>query len=170
MNDAAAHPSLTARLTAEGEREWGAGATGTGLLSTVARDAVELFTGVYAHRIRTCGADDCRLLFVDTSRPGKRRWCSMERCARAGRPRRRPVDQTIRWARISIAPDGFSSGQKRGTMPHIPYAPTPYSRPGRCSFFPFTGPSRTTCAGAAADGMTVAPEGPGVIAVSWKHS
>ncbi|NEE48667.1 CGNR zinc finger domain-containing protein, partial [Streptomyces sp. SID8455] len=30
--------------------------------------------------IRTCGADDCRLLFVDTSRPGKRRWCSMERC------------------------------------------------------------------------------------------
>lgn len=80
VNDAAAHPPLTARLTAEGERAWVAGATGTGLLSTVARDAVELFTGAYAHRIRTCGADDCRLLFVDTSRPGKRRWCSMERC------------------------------------------------------------------------------------------
>ncbi|MFE2291048.1 CGNR zinc finger domain-containing protein [Streptomyces sp. NPDC059452] len=80
VNGAAAHPPLTARLTAEGAREWAAGATGTGLLSTVARDAVELFTGAYAHRIRTCGADDCRLLFVDTSRPGKRRWCSMERC------------------------------------------------------------------------------------------
>ncbi|MEW1614106.1 ABATE domain-containing protein [Streptomyces sp. NPDC088744] len=80
VNDAAAHPPLVARLTAEGQREWGPGATGTGLLSTVARDAVDLFTGAYAHRVRTCGADDCRLLFVDTSRPGRRRWCSMERC------------------------------------------------------------------------------------------
>ncbi|WP_411080049.1 CGNR zinc finger domain-containing protein [Streptomyces sp. cmx-18-6] len=80
LNDAAAHPPLTARLTGEGAREWAPGATGTGLLSTVARDAVDLLTGAYAHRVRTCGADDCRLLFVDTSRPGKRRWCSMERC------------------------------------------------------------------------------------------
>lgn len=81
VNDAAERPPLTARLAADGGREWSAaGATGTGLLSTVARDAVDLFTGAYAHRIRTCGADDCRLLFVDTSRPGKRRWCSMERC------------------------------------------------------------------------------------------
>ncbi|WP_257142063.1 ABATE domain-containing protein [Streptomyces sp. sk226] len=80
LNDAAAHPPLTPRLTADGTWAWGPGGTGTGLLSTVARDAVDLFTGAYAHRIRVCGAHDCRLLFVDTSRPGKRRWCSMERC------------------------------------------------------------------------------------------
>ncbi|MFI1222922.1 MULTISPECIES: CGNR zinc finger domain-containing protein [unclassified Streptomyces] len=80
LNAAAAHPPLTARLTAAGGREWAPGGTGTGLLSTVARDAVDLFSGAYAHRIRSCGADGCRLLFVDTSRPGKRRWCSMERC------------------------------------------------------------------------------------------
>ncbi|WP_435836086.1 CGNR zinc finger domain-containing protein [Streptomyces anulatus] len=80
LNDAAAHPPLVARLTAGGDREWAPGGTGAGLLSTVARDAVELFTGAFAHRIRTCGADGCRLLFVDTSRPGRRRWCSMERC------------------------------------------------------------------------------------------
>ncbi|MFD0420429.1 CGNR zinc finger domain-containing protein [Streptomyces parvus] len=80
LNDAAARPSLTSRLTVGGERSWTPGGTGTGLLSTVARDAIDLFTGAYAHRIRTCGAHDCRLLFVDTSRPGKRRWCSMERC------------------------------------------------------------------------------------------
>ncbi|MFF0331685.1 CGNR zinc finger domain-containing protein [Streptomyces fimicarius] len=80
LNDAAAQPPLTARLTADGGRAWAAGGTGTGLLSTVARDAVDLFTGAHAHRIRACGAHDCRLLFVDTSRPGKRRWCSMERC------------------------------------------------------------------------------------------
>ncbi|WP_411978141.1 CGNR zinc finger domain-containing protein [Streptomyces anulatus] len=80
LNDAAAHPPLVARLTAGGGREWAPGGTGAGLLSTVARDAVELFTGAFAHRIRTCGAHGCRLLFVDTSRPGRRRWCSMERC------------------------------------------------------------------------------------------
>ncbi|OLO31549.1 zf-CGNR multi-domain protein [Streptomyces sp. MNU77] len=80
LNGAAAHPPLAARLTAGGDREWVPGGTGAGLLSTVARDAVELFTGAFAHRIRACGAHDCRLLFVDTSRPGRRRWCSMERC------------------------------------------------------------------------------------------
>ncbi|MFH9294262.1 CGNR zinc finger domain-containing protein [Streptomyces sp. NPDC017520] len=80
LNGAAAHPPLTARLTPGGGREWAPGGTGTGLLSSVARDAVELFTGAFAHRIRTCGAHGCRLLFVDTSRPGRRRWCSMERC------------------------------------------------------------------------------------------
>jgi predicted RNA-binding Zn ribbon-like protein len=80
LNDAAAHPPLAARLTVGGDREWAPGGTGTGLLSTVARDAVDLLTGAYAHRIRACGAHGCRLLFVDTSRPGRRRWCSMERC------------------------------------------------------------------------------------------
>ncbi|WP_431965125.1 CGNR zinc finger domain-containing protein [Nocardia sp. bgisy134] len=33
-----------------------------------------------AARIRACTADDCGLLFIDTSRPGHRRWYSMERC------------------------------------------------------------------------------------------
>lgn len=80
LNGAAAHPPLAARLTPGGDRGWAPGGTGAGLLSTVARDAIELFTGAFAHRIRTCGAHGCRLLFVDTSRPGRRRWCSMERC------------------------------------------------------------------------------------------
>ncbi|MFD0786561.1 CGNR zinc finger domain-containing protein [Micromonospora azadirachtae] len=30
--------------------------------------------------MRECGAHNCHLVFVDTSRPGQRRWCSMERC------------------------------------------------------------------------------------------
>lgn len=52
-------------------------------------------------------------------------------------------DQAIRWARISIAPAGFSRGQKRGTSPHMPYAAKPFSRPIRPSPFdvPATGPS-----------------------------
>jgi len=42
--------------------------------STIAADAVELILGERRSRIRTC--PECRLVFVDTSRPGKRRWCS----------------------------------------------------------------------------------------------
>ncbi|MFG3037923.1 CGNR zinc finger domain-containing protein [Streptomyces sp. NPDC048330] len=80
LNTAAAGTPLAALVAADGTRAWAPGATGTGLLATVARDAVELFTGAWADRVRTCGADDCALLFVDTSRPGRRRWCSMDRC------------------------------------------------------------------------------------------
>lgn len=81
VNAAAAEPPLTPLLdpAASGGRRWEP-ASGRRLLSTVARDAIDLFTGPYAHRIRECGADDCFLIFVDTSRPGKRRWCSMGRC------------------------------------------------------------------------------------------
>lgn len=31
-------------------------------------------------RIRQCEHEECILYFVDTSKPGKRRWCSMELC------------------------------------------------------------------------------------------
>ncbi|GAB3952125.1 hypothetical protein GCM10027614_55290 [Micromonospora vulcania] len=55
-------------------------ADGRQALASIARDAVELFSGPYADRIRECGADNCYLVFVDTSRPGRRRWCAMERC------------------------------------------------------------------------------------------
>lgn len=49
-------------------------------LSTVARDAIDLFTGALAERIRECDSPECALLFVDTSRPGRRRWCSSAAC------------------------------------------------------------------------------------------
>ncbi|MGW2895768.1 CGNR zinc finger domain-containing protein [Streptomyces sp. NPDC001212] len=80
VNETAAGPPLVSRLTPAGTRIWAPGATGTRLLSTVARDAIDLFTGPYADRVRECGAHDCYLLFVDTSRPGRRRWCAMEHC------------------------------------------------------------------------------------------
>ncbi|MEU6881935.1 ABATE domain-containing protein [Streptomyces sp. NPDC046712] len=80
VNEAAAPPPLVPLMTADGAHAWAPGATATALLSTVARDAVELFTGPHVDRIRECGSDNCALLFVDTSRPGRRRWCAMERC------------------------------------------------------------------------------------------
>lgn len=79
LNTAASAPPLSPVLR-EGGVGWAGAASGTQLLSTVARDAIELFGGPYADRVRECEAGDCRLLFVDTSRPGKRRWCSMGRC------------------------------------------------------------------------------------------
>ncbi|MFE7743242.1 CGNR zinc finger domain-containing protein [Nocardia sp. NPDC057455] len=37
-------------------------------------------------RVRAAG--DCGLLFVDASRPGRRRWCSMDRCGNLSKVRR----------------------------------------------------------------------------------
>ncbi|MFF6782549.1 ABATE domain-containing protein [Streptomyces sp. NPDC012510] len=97
INEAAAGPPLAPALGADGSRGWADGtATGAQLLSTVARDAVELLTGPYAQRIRMCAGDRCYLLYVDTSRPGRRRWCSMGHCGnrhkvRAHRTRRAGV-------------------------------------------------------------------------------
>ncbi|MET0932636.1 MAG: CGNR zinc finger domain-containing protein [Mycetocola sp.] len=49
-------------------------------LSTIARDAVALFSGITPGRIRGCDAEDCDMIYLDTSRAGNRRWCSMQRC------------------------------------------------------------------------------------------
>ena len=80
INQAAARPALTPAIAPTGKRQWAGTPNGTRLLATVARDAVELLTGPFAHRVRTCAAADCQLVYVDTSRPGRRRWCSMEHC------------------------------------------------------------------------------------------
>jgi predicted RNA-binding Zn ribbon-like protein len=79
INEVAAHPPLVPALRPGGGTTVVA-PTVAAALATVARDAVDLFGGPLAGRVRMCAADDCGLLFVDTSRPGRRRWCSMERC------------------------------------------------------------------------------------------
>jgi predicted RNA-binding Zn ribbon-like protein len=47
-------------------------------LAYVARESIKLLTGPDLPRVRSCAG--CSLLFVDRSRPGRRRWCSMDRC------------------------------------------------------------------------------------------
>jgi predicted RNA-binding Zn ribbon-like protein len=42
-------------------------------------NAIELIHD-HPDRIRSCDRDDCVLWFLDTSKAGRRRWCSMERC------------------------------------------------------------------------------------------
>jgi predicted RNA-binding Zn ribbon-like protein len=51
-----------------------------GLLGLIARDAAELLGGSLAERVRQCADPECTLLFLDESRAGSRRWCSMEEC------------------------------------------------------------------------------------------
>jgi predicted RNA-binding Zn ribbon-like protein len=86
LNAAAAVPPLVPVLGPDGDRTFAA-PTVTAALSTVARDAVELFGGPLARRIRVCAAENCGLLFVDTSRSGQRRWCSMELCGNRAKVR-----------------------------------------------------------------------------------
>lgn len=63
------------------------------LLSLLARDAVELLTDAVARsRLRRCQGDNCPLIYLDTSRGHRRRWCSSEACGnreRVARHRRR---------------------------------------------------------------------------------
>lgn len=50
------------------------------LLTTVAREAIDLLGGPDGARIRQCQGPTCAILFLDTSRKGDRRWCSMSAC------------------------------------------------------------------------------------------
>ncbi|MEU1595181.1 ABATE domain-containing protein [Streptomyces sp. NPDC005708] len=63
------------------------------LLAAVAREAVELLTDPEARAsLRQCAGDNCPIVYLDTSRGRRRRWCSSEVCGnreRVARHRRR---------------------------------------------------------------------------------
>ncbi len=84
VNAAALAFPLAPSITLDGRIHVGSG-TATQALSTIARDAIDLFAAelvapMRPRRLRECGADDCGLFILDTSRPNNRRWCSMELC------------------------------------------------------------------------------------------
>ncbi|MEU0337062.1 ABATE domain-containing protein [Streptomyces sp. NPDC006193] len=97
VNDAAraAPPAPHAVRTADGglARELAAPPTCAALLALLARDAVELLTDPVARAaVRECEGEDCPLVYLDTSRGRRRRWCSSEVCGnreRVARHRRR---------------------------------------------------------------------------------
>ncbi|MFD7407259.1 CGNR zinc finger domain-containing protein [Streptomyces sp. NPDC059866] len=68
------------------------------LLGAIARDAVELLTDPVARAsLRQCAGDDCPIVYLDTSRGRRRRWCSSEVCGnreRVARHRRRTAALT----------------------------------------------------------------------------
>jgi predicted RNA-binding Zn ribbon-like protein len=63
------------------------------LLGAVARDVVELLTDPVARAaLRQCEGDNCPIVYLDSSRGRRRRWCSSEVCGnreRVARHRRR---------------------------------------------------------------------------------
>ena len=54
--------------------------SGSALLVSLAREAVQLFGSDMGGLVRKCESPVCGLYFVDTSRKGDRRWCSMSGC------------------------------------------------------------------------------------------
>ena len=61
-------------------------------LSPIAEDAIHLVGSIDPGRLRRCRADECLRWFIDTSKGGRRAWCSMSTCgnrAKAARYRAR---------------------------------------------------------------------------------
>jgi predicted RNA-binding Zn ribbon-like protein len=81
INRAAAAAPLVPELADDGTTAgWAAPVRAAQALSTLARETIDLLSGPASGRIRECASDDCPLVFVDSSRPGARRWCAMGRC------------------------------------------------------------------------------------------
>jgi predicted RNA-binding Zn ribbon-like protein len=78
LNAYAALPAALLRLGADGRARLSGDVRG--LLAELAREGVSLLGGDFSDRIRQCEGPPCAVLFVDTSRKGDRRWCSMSAC------------------------------------------------------------------------------------------
>lgn len=87
VNLFAATPDIPPVLPGGGRQAGRTNARPHQALGTVARDAVRLFGPEADGRIRECSADDCDLVYLDTSRSGNRRWCSMQRCGNRAKVR-----------------------------------------------------------------------------------
>jgi predicted RNA-binding Zn ribbon-like protein len=83
INQQARQPPLVPQLTADGHIARGAAEPVAAALATIAWDAVDLIANADPGRLRECARPGCSLLFLDTSRPGRRQWCSMARCGSA---------------------------------------------------------------------------------------
>jgi predicted RNA-binding Zn ribbon-like protein len=76
---AAALPDLVP-VWRDGRAGWAEEQNFSQVMSRVARDAINLFGTDRVERFRRCANPTCGLTFFDNSRPGRRRWCTMERC------------------------------------------------------------------------------------------
>lgn len=81
LNELAAGPGVVPRLDpASGTTVWRQPVQAGQLVTEIARDAVRTFGSPAVDRVRMCAGHRCSLIYLDTSRPGQRRWCSMQRC------------------------------------------------------------------------------------------
>ena len=76
-------------------------------LARIAEPLIQELAGGNPERIRICGNDECRWVFYDESRAGRRRWCDMASCgnrAKAARYRAR-----VRAAKAGTEPDAATT-------------------------------------------------------------
>ena len=59
-----------------------------GLLSPVLWSATDLLGGTRLSKLKRCANDQCKWLFVDDSKNGSRRWCSMSACGNRAKAHR----------------------------------------------------------------------------------
>jgi predicted RNA-binding Zn ribbon-like protein len=88
VNRAASHPVPIPALDEHGDLRWHADDPVTATLALAARDTLDLVSSPAAQRLRECADPACNALFLDASRPGSRRWCSMETCGNRAKKQR----------------------------------------------------------------------------------
>lgn len=80
INHWARKPTPAPQLGPHLDPIWSAAEPISAALAGIARSAVELLSGPDRNQVRNCADPTCSLLFIDRSRPGRRRWCSMDSC------------------------------------------------------------------------------------------
>jgi predicted RNA-binding Zn ribbon-like protein len=92
LNHALAHaPARTALKHGRDGYDWDVdtrSGTALALLAPVLWSAGDLLAGPRLDRVRRCANPECGWLFLDDSRAGKRRWCSMASCGNRAKARR----------------------------------------------------------------------------------
>ena len=63
-----------------GATTWRGPLAGAEVVAEIARDAARTLGRPTRDRLHVCEGGRCGLTFLDASRPGRRRWCSMQRC------------------------------------------------------------------------------------------
>jgi predicted RNA-binding Zn ribbon-like protein len=80
VNGFASLPVPAPQLGPSGLLSWNADDPVSATLALVARDALDLAASDAIARVRDCANPACNAMFLDGSRPGSRRWCSMSTC------------------------------------------------------------------------------------------
>jgi predicted RNA-binding Zn ribbon-like protein len=84
----AAAPARACLACVDGRYAWDVGALDRAPLAPVAWSAADLLVGPLRARVRLCANEKCRWLFLDESKSGNRRWCSMSACGNRAKAHR----------------------------------------------------------------------------------
>jgi predicted RNA-binding Zn ribbon-like protein len=84
----AAAPARTRLRRRDGGYDWAVERLATAPLAPVAWSAADLLTSPRLARVRLCANEKCRWVFLDDSKSGNRRWCSMSACGNRAKAHR----------------------------------------------------------------------------------